>query len=176
MCFLTAFNPLFLVYVALFSLSLFGFILAMMNLNVDEVARHIAEGFPRRAISIYFIVIAVFLSLAWLRVVAVPSLTWTPPYGLESAITLVIQAIDLGVIVPVSFITARLLSKKSGWGYVLASVLLIKIIMMGAALIAMIISQLMAGVEIDPVVSVIFVLISASGIVLGINTLKNVQD
>jgi hypothetical protein len=80
------------------------------------------------------------------------------------------------VIVPVSFITARLLSKKSGWGYVLASVLLIKIIMMGAALIAMIISQLMAGVEIDPVVSVIFVLISASGIVLGINTLKNVQD
>lgn len=176
MCFLTAFNPLFLVYVALFSLSLFGFILAIMNLDVDEVTHHISDGFPRRAISIYFIIIAVFLSLAWLRLVTVPSLTWTPPYGLESAVTLVIQAIDLGIIVPTSFITAALLSRKSGWGYVLSSVLLLKILMMGAALIAMIISQLLASVEIDPVTSVFFVLIGFSGIIFGIVTLKNIRD
>jgi hypothetical protein len=176
MSFLTAFNPLFLVYVALFSLSLFGFILSMMNLDVDEVTRHISDRFPRRAISIYFIVIAVFLSLAWLRLVTVPSLTWTPPYGLESAITLVIQALDLGVIVPVSFITAALLSRKSGWGYVLSSVLLIKVIMLGAALIAMIISQILAGVEVPPVTSVFFVLISVSGIIFGIITLRNIRD
>ena len=176
MSFLTAFNPLFLVYVALFSLSLFGFILAMKNLDVDEVTRHISAGFPRRAISIYFIAIAVFLSLAWLGLVTVPSLTWTPPYGLESAITLVIQAIDLGVIVPVSFITAMLLSRKSGWGYVLSSVLLIKVIMMGAALIAMIIGQLIAGVEIPVVTSIFFVLISVSGITFGIIALRNIRD
>lgn len=176
MCFLTAFNPLFLVYVALFSLSLFGFILSMMNLDVDEVTRHISDRFPRVAIATYFIIIALFLSLAWLRLVTVPSLTWTPPYGLESAITLVIQALDLGVIVPVSFITATLLLRKSGWGYVLSSVLLIKIIMMGAALIAMIISQLAAGVQIDPVTSVFFILISVSGITFGIMTLRNIQE
>ena len=176
MSFLTAFNPLFLVYVALFSLSLFGFILAMMKLDVGKVTRHISDGFPRRAISIYFIVIAVFLSLAWLGIVTLPSLTWTPPYGLESAITLVIQAIDLGVIVPVSFITAVLLSRKSGWGYVLSAVLLIKVIMMGAALIAMIIGQLVAGLEIPIVTSVFFVLISVSGIIFGIITLRNIRD
>ena len=175
MSFLTAFNPLFLVYVALFSLSLFGFILAMMNLDVNEVVRHISDGFPRRAVSIYFIAIAVFLSFAWLGLVTVPSLTWTPPYGLESAITLVIQAIDLGVIVPVSFVTAVLLSRRSGWGYVLSAVLLIKIIMMGAALIAMIIGQLLAGVEVPVVTSIFFVIIGISGIIFGIITLKNVQ-
>ena len=176
MSFLTAFNPLFLVYVALFSLSLFGFILAMMKLDVGEVTRRISDGFPRRAISIYFIAIAVFLSLAWLGIVTLPSLTWTPPYGLESAITLVIQAIDLGVIVPVSFVTAVLLSRKSGWGYVLSAVLLIKVIMMGAALIAMIIGQLVAGLEIPIVTSVFFVLISVSGIIFGIITLRNIRD
>jgi len=176
MSFLTAFNPLFLVYVALFSLSLFGFILSMMNLNVDEVVRHISDGFPRRAVSIYFIAIAVFLSLAWLGLVTVPSLMWTPPYGLESGITLVIQALDLGVIVPVSFVTAVLLSRKSGWGYVLSAVLLIKVIMMGAALISMIIGQILAGVEIDPITSIIFVLISISGIIFGIITLRNIRD
>jgi hypothetical protein len=176
MCFLTAFNPLFLVYVALFSLSLFGFILSMKNLDVDEVARHIKDGFPRRAIATYFIIVAVFLTLAWLGLVAAPSLTWAPPAGLESAITMVIQALDLGVIVPTSLITATLLLKKQAWGYALSSVMLLKILTMGAAFIAMIIGQILAGVDVDPVISVIFVLISVSGIVFGIVALRNIRD
>ena len=176
MCFLTAFNPLFLVYVALFSMSLFGFILSMMSLDVDEVTRHISDGFPRRAIATYFIIVAVFLTLAWLGLVASPSLTWTPPNGLESAITMVIQALDLGVIVPTSLITASLLLKKQPWGYALASVMLLKILTMGTALIAMIVNQLLEGVQIDPVTSVIFALISLAGISLGIVTLRNIRD
>ena len=176
MCFLTAFNPLFLVYVALFSLSLFGFILSIKNLDADEVMRHISDRFPRRVVATFFIIVAVFLSLAWLGLVASSSLTWTPPAGLESAITMVIQALDLGVIVPTSFITASLLIKKQAWGYALSSVLLLKILTMGAALIAMIISMILAGVEVDPVTSAIFVIICISGIILGIITLKNIRD
>lgn len=176
MCFLTAFNPFFLVYVALFSLSLFGFILSLKNLDVDEVMRHVRGGYPRRAVATYFIIVAVFLSIAWLGLVASPSLTWTPPNGLESAITMVIQALDLGIIVPTSFLTASLLIKKQAWGYALSSVLLLKILTMGAALIAMIIGQILAGVTVDMVVSTIFVIISLSGIVLGIITLRNIRD
>jgi hypothetical protein len=176
MCFLTAFNPLFLVYVALFSLSLFGFILSMSNLDVNEVTRHISEGFPRRAIATYFIIVAVFLTLAWLGLTAAASLTWTPPNGLESAITMVIQALDLGVIVPTSLITATLLLKKQPWGYALSSVMLLKILTMGTALIAMIINQIIDGVQVDPVTSVIFVLISISGIIFGIIALRNIRD
>jgi hypothetical protein len=160
----------------LFSMSFFGFILSMKNLDVDDVKRHILDGFPRRAIATYFIIIAVFLSLAWLRLVAPSSLTWTPPNGLESAITMVIQAIDLGIIVPTAFITASLLIKKQAWGYALSSVLLLKILTMGAALIAMIIGQILAGVEVDPVTSIIFVLISISGIIFGIIALRSIRD
>jgi hypothetical protein len=176
MCFLTAFNSLFLVYVALFSLSLFGFILSMSSLDVDEVARHISSGFPRRVVAFYFIIVAVFLLLAWLGLVASPSLRWTPPAGLESAITMVIQALDLGVIVPTSLITATLLLKKQAWGYTLSSVMLLKILTMGAALIAMIVGQMLAGVPIDLVISVIFTLISLTGIILGIITLRNIRN
>ena len=176
MCFLTAFNLLFLVYVALFSLSLFGFILSISNLDVDDVARHISDGFPRRAVATYFIIVAVFLSLAWLGLVASAALTWTPPAGLESAITMVIQALDLGVIVPTSFIAATLLLKRRAWGYALSSVLLLKILTMGAALIAMIIGQILAGVQMDPITSVIFVLISISGIIFGLIALQNIRD
>ncbi len=176
MCFLTAFNPLFLVYVTLFSLSLFGFILSMSSLDAAEIVLHISDRFPRRAVAAYFIIVAAFLTLAWLGLVGPHLLAWTPPPGLESAITMVIQALDLGVIVPTSFITAALLMKKQPWGYALSSVLLLKILTMGAALIAMIAGQILAGVAIDPVTSAIFVLISISGIVLGIVTLRNIKD
>jgi hypothetical protein len=66
--------------------------------------------------------------------------------------------------------------KKQAWGYALSSVMLLKILTMGAALIAMIIVQILAGVEVDPVISVIFFLISLSGIILGIITLRNIRD
>jgi hypothetical protein len=46
---------------------------------------------------------------------------------------------------------------------------------MGAALTAMIVGQNLAGVPIDVVISLIFVIISVSGIILGIVTLKNIR-
>ncbi|BBB47211.1 hypothetical protein [Pelolinea submarina] len=176
MSFLTAFNAFFLVYVALFSLSLFAFILALMALDPAEVAAHIGERFPRRAITTYFLVVAAFLALAWLGLVVPPMLTGTAPAGLESAITMVIQALDLGVIVPTAILTALLLRKGNAWGYTLSLVVLLKILTMGAALISMIIVQLLSGVAVDPVVTAGFGVISLSGIILAAMTLRTIND
>jgi len=176
MSFLTAFNPLYLVYVALFSLSLFGFILSLAGLNPEEVAAHLSDQFPRRTIATYFIIVAAFLSLAWLGLVVPPMFSGKPPAGLESAITMVIQSLDLGVIMPTAFLTAILLLQKRPWGDTLAVVVLFKILSMGAALIAMIINQMLNQVTIDPVTSVIFVLISLSGMALAVTALRNIRE
>ena len=176
MSFLTAFNPLYLVYVALFSLSLFGFILSLKGIDPNEVVSHLSDRFPRRTIAIYFTIVAAFLTLAWLGLVAPPMFNGTPPAGLETAITMVIQSLDLGVIVPTSLLTAILLFKERPWGYTLAVVVLFKMLTMGTALIAMIIVQYVAKVAIDPVTSIIFVLISISGITLAILTLRNIKN
>ncbi len=176
MSFLTVFNPLYLVYVIIFSLSLFGFIISISGLDPDEVASRISDKFPRRTIAVYFLIVAGFLSLAWLGLVDPPMFSGKPPAGLESAITMVIQSFDLGVIVPTSLITAILLLQKRPWGLTLACVVLLKILTMGAALVAMIIGQILAQVAIDPVISVIFVLISLSGMALAITALRNIRD
>jgi hypothetical protein len=176
MSFLTAFNSLFLVYVALFSLSLFGFILALAGLEPEQIASHISDRFPCRTIATYFIVVAAFLAFAWLGLVVPPMFTGKPPAGIESAITLVIQVLDLGVIVPTSVFTAILLLKRQPWGYTLSTVILLKILTMGAALISMIIVQMLAGVAVDPAISITFGLISVTGIVLAIVTLRAIQD
>ena len=145
MSFLTAFNPFYLIYVALFSLSLFGFILALSGLDPVFVAAHISDKFPRRAIASYFIIVAAFLSLAWLGLVVPPMFNGQPPAGLESAITMGIQSLNLGVIVP-------------------------------TALIAMTFNQVREGVAVDPGVSVIFIIISLSGIILAIAALRNIHN
>ena len=58
----------------------------------------------------------------------------------------------------------------------MAPVLYVITAIVGAVLIAMIVSMILAGVKIDPVTSVIFVLISVSGIIFGIIALRNIRD
>ncbi len=176
MAFLTAFNSLFLVYVALFSLSLFAFILALSGLDPDFVTRRIGQGFPRRSIVVFLFGLAAFLTVAWLgRIRAVMQGT-AGASGLESYTTLVIQALDLGVIAPTAVLTAILLLKQRAWGYALSSVLLFKATLFGAALIAMIVSQMLAGVPLEPVISAVFVLIILAGIGLTFLMLRSVRE
>jgi hypothetical protein len=98
-----------------------------------------------------------------------------PPIGLEAYTTLVIQAMDLGIIVPASALTAALLWQRRPWGYTLAYVVLIKGVTFGVALIAMIVGQLLAGVGINPVEAAVFSLIPVVGIVLTTLALRNLR-
>lgn len=68
------------------------------------------------------------------------------------------------------------LLKKRPWGFTLACVVLLKILNMGTALIAMILNQVREGVAVDPVVSVVFVIISISGMILAVAALRNIRD
>jgi hypothetical protein len=57
----------------------------------------------------------------------------------------------------------------------LAMVVLLKTLTMGAALIAMIIGQILAKVAVDPLTSAFFVLISISGIILALAALRTMR-
>ena len=174
--FLSAYNPFFLVYVALFSLSLYGFIFAVAGLNPEEVSRKVSGKMPRRAIAVFLMMIASFLTMAWLGRIIPPLLAGTPPFGLEAYTTLVIQAFDLGIIIPASAITAVLLWQKQPWGYTLASVLLVKALMMGSALVAMIISQIWVGVVVSAVEIIMFSAIALAALIFTIVQFRSIAE
>jgi hypothetical protein len=173
--FLSVYNELFLVYVGLFSLSLFAFILALSGMDTELVTRSVAAGMPRRGIAVFLLFIAVFLTLAWLGRIVPPLLTGQPPVGLEAYTTLVIQVLDLGIIVPTSALTAVLLLRQHPWGYTLASVLLVKALMMGAALVAMIIAQVLTGVAVGAVESAIFTGIALAALIFTVMLFRNIE-
>jgi hypothetical protein len=150
MCFGTAYNNLFLVYVALFSLSLFAFILSMMSFDMKTLTQHFSERLPRRAFAAMFILIGAFLSLAWLGRIIPPLMqNGSPP--LENVTSLFIQAMDLGMIVPLCFLSAVFLLRRNPFGYLLASISVMKFLTMGMAVSVMGINMVRAGVPASPV-------------------------
>ncbi|HZW04587.1 MAG TPA: hypothetical protein VFF68_11715, partial [Anaerolineaceae bacterium] len=96
--------------------------------------------------------------------------------ALENTTTLVIQALDLGLIVPLTLLAAVLLLRRSVWGYLLASVAVLKIITMGLAVSAMAINMARAGTPENPVIAGVFLALTLVNLVMAFHLLKNIQD
>ena len=174
MAMLTSYNALFLVYVALFSLSLYDFILSMMAFDLEALPRHFSEQLPRRWIAGLMFLVGGFLLLAWLGRIVSPLLQGETPV-LENTTTLVIQAMDLGLIVPLAILSGILLLRRSAWGYLLASVTLLKGVTLGLGVSAMAINMTLRGVPDSLGVMVPFLAITLMNLVMAVLLLKNVN-
>ncbi len=175
MCFGAAYNQLFLVYVALFSLSLFAFILSMMSFDLKMLPAHFSEKLPRRAIAALLFFAAAFLSLAWLGRIA-PSLFGDQIPLLENVTSMFIQAMDLAIVVPLCVLAGILLLCRDPWGYLLASVGLLKFLTMGIAVSLMGLNMARVGVPVSAVELVVFPAIALANLVMVALLLKNIKD
>jgi hypothetical protein len=175
MAFGAQYNALFLVYVALFSLSLFAFVLVMMTFDLDSLPAHFSDKLPRRWIAGLLFFAAAFLALAWLGRIAA---TFTPGAipALENTTSMFIQVMDLGIIVPVCLLSGILLLRRRPWGYLLASVGLMKFLTMGTAVSLMALNMLRVGVPVSAVELVIFPAIALANLVTVGFLLRNIRD
>ncbi len=175
MCFGAAYNKLFLVYVALFSLSLFAFILCMMSFNLETLADHFSKKLPRKAIAGLLFFAAAFLTLAWLGRIAPTILQdQTPP--LENVTSMFIQAMDLGIVVPLCVLAGALLLRRDPWGYLLASISLLKFLTMGTAVSLMGLNMARVGVPVNPGMVAVFLGIALVNLVMVVLLLKNIKE
>jgi len=171
-----AYNPLFLIYVALFTLSLAALVLAVMDIDIVSLPSHFPANLPRRSIAAVLFAVGGFLLLAWSGRI-LPSLAEDrPPFGLESYTTLVIQVLDLGLIVPLAILAGVLLLGRTGWGYLLASVALIKGFTMGTAVSTMAFAILFAGEQVSLIELIVFPTLTVSIIALTVVLLKSVRE
>ena len=172
MCFGAAYNRLFLVYVALFSLSLFAFILSMMSFDLKTLPQYFSEHLPRRGIAALLFFAGAFLLLAWLGRI-VPTLLQEQVPALENTTSMFIQVMDLGIVVPLCILSGILLLRRSAWGYLLASVSMMKFLRMGQAGSLLGFNMVRVGVPASPVELVIFPTITLINLVMTVLLLKN---
>lgn len=174
MSMLAAYNSLFLVYVALFGISLFAFILSMLSVDLAELPQHFSSSLPHRWIAGMLFVVGGFLLFVWLGRI-VPPLFQNQTPVLENATTLVIQAMDLALIVPLAILSGILLLRHSAWGYLLASVFVMKSITLGLAVSMMAINMARAGIPDSLGLMIPFMVIMLINLVMAVVLLKNVE-
>lgn len=146
---LVVYNKCFLLYVLLVSIGLYNFILCMIQIVKTEFPANYFKYVPVKPLAVFQMITGVMLGGMWLSRVISAALMHGVPVGLEHYSTLVIQANDLAIIVPVSFISAYLLLKRNKIGYALFIVLEVKGIAMAMAVSAMVINMARAGVAVS---------------------------
>lgn len=175
MCFGAAYNPLFLLYVALFSLSLFAFVLVMMSFDLKTLPAHFSSKLPRRAIAGLLLFAAAFLSLAWLGRIAATFAPGAIP-ALDNITSMFIQVMDLGVIVPTCILSSILLLRRNPWGYLLTSVGMMKFLTMSIAVTTMGLNMARLGLPVSPVELGVFPAMALANLVMSVILLKNISE
>jgi hypothetical protein len=152
----TAFNELFLLYVATMAVSLFALIAALRALSADGLDAMV-DRLPRRGTVAFLVVLPAVLVLVWLPLVVEPLITGQPAAAVEHYTTFVTGALDLGILLPTALVGASLVRRRQVTGYLIAFCLAGFSAILGPALIAMTVAQLRAGVIMDAADIAVFV-------------------
>jgi hypothetical protein len=124
------FNPFFLLYTALFSLSIFALITGLADHSLSVVKEIFSGSTPVRPISIFLAAISIPLAIVEVSQIMNSLIEDRPPIA-----PTLIYALDLSLIVPLSALAAILLWKRKSWGFILAMVMLVKAFLYGLVLV-----------------------------------------
>lgn len=134
-----AFGPLFLPFVIIYGLSLVAVGWIVSTMSLAEVAQRASGDFPRRGMAVLCFLLAAVLVVMWLGRIAA-AMRGEIQGVLHGQTTLVVQALDLGLIVPLALFTGVAAWRGRAIGYLLSAALVVKAFAMAAAICAMLLS------------------------------------
>jgi hypothetical protein len=171
-----SFNPLFLVYVAIFALSAVAFFVNLGGIKVSSLPKHISAHFPRWLFIVFTLVMSSALIVLWLGRIIPYTLAGRFPDELAGLTTLVTQAFDLGIVVPLLLSTAILLWRRSIWGYFLGGISLTFGFVMCTTLPAWIVVPLIQVGQMNIIEAVPFLLLCLIGLFVAGRFFWSVQE
>ncbi len=150
------YNYMFLVYSFLAGTSFFALALTLLGMDREKLPSNFKPAAPVRLCGAFLLFNTASIALLWLSIVVPPILDGSIyPLQLQHYTTLIVQGLDLGLLLPLSFVTALLIIKKRPFGYLLAPVYLVFLTLLMSALIAKIIAMGTVGANIIPSVFII---------------------
>jgi hypothetical protein len=168
------FNQLFLVYVILTGTSFFTLALVLFSFDLKKLPENFRKNTPVKFPGIFLICMSLCITFLWLGIVVPPLIDGTIfPDAVQHYTTLTVQALDLSIFLPISFLSGLLLLKKKNIGYLMAGVTLVFLTLLMIALVAKLIAMYNAGVNVVPAIYLIpaFTILAGLGCFL---LLKNV--
>lgn len=123
-----ALNAFFLIYAALFTLSMYSLIFGLVFLDYNKIEKSFKKKTPVKGISIFMILLAVTLGGAWIAQWVNFVLTGNPPQIMINlhATNNLVATLDLTFVVPLCIVAAYYLWIRKPVGYVLTIMLNVK--------------------------------------------------
>ncbi len=180
MTFAAAYNPLFLVYTALFSSSLFVFIVIISSIDPHQLETRDLKTMSNIRIAIYFFIAGTVVLVLWGMEIVSGLITGEPPILLAHYTTAVTHAIDMGVIAPTAFYVGIKILHKNPNGYRFGLPLIILNVLIGLCVISQTIMQISYGVELHPgqIIGIVgsWLVLGLMALLSGISLYKNLCE
>lgn len=135
-----AFGPLFPLFIAIYAASLAGIVWLGVSVAADGIALRFGHHFPRRSFAALNVGLAALLAVMWTARIATGLGGDLEAAGLRGETTMVVQALDLGLLLPSAAFISVLAWRRSDAGYALAAAFVVTGLAMGAAIAAMLLS------------------------------------
>lgn len=170
--FIAMYNSFFLIYVILMGLAFFALILNIITFNVGDLKKSFNEKLPVKFLGGYLIFITIAIAMLWFQKILPMG---SVPDDLDHYTSMVIQGFDLGIVIPSIVITSILLIRRNPYGYLFTPIFIIKSITLLTALTAMVIGQIVAGIELGLGEIIMFPIFNLIAIYCLFLVLKNVK-
>lgn len=146
----TAYNELFVVYVAMVSLSLSALVLVVRTVDLTGLPPAVLDRLPRRGLAVLLLAGAALTTLVWLEPLVTAALTGSAPPMLLHSTTLVTEVLDLAVVAPAAVLAGLLLLRGRTEGLLLGVPLLVLLWVLAPVIITQTVFQLAAGWSFTP--------------------------
>ena len=140
------YNDLFLVYVWLMTISLTAFIMVCVNITGFRLNECFHDKPKLKFTGLFMLVMGLLVGAMWLARIIPPLLSGTVPESVEHYTTLIIQAMDLGLVIPAMIVAGILTLRNNPIGYFLSTLLSIKLLTMLIAITAMMVGMTNNGI------------------------------
>lgn len=154
-----ALGPLFPLFIVIYASSLVAIAWIVATIPVADLPLRFSDSFPRRGMAILSFALAALLVIMWSgRIIG--ALRGEVEGVLLGQTTLVVQALDLGLVVPLALFTGVTAWRGSAIGYLLASTVVVKAFAMAAAICGMLLTAWVVEGALEAVPLAIFATIA----------------
>ena len=169
-----AYGPLFPVYVAIVATSVSGLALLLSRVDVASLPARFGPRFPRRAMIGFGLYMAILLAGIWVPLIA-RTFTETSVPQLFGGTTLVVQAFDLGFLVPLGLFTAVTVYRRLPVGYLLSAVVIVKGASIALGIAAMLVVEWVTTGEPQLPPVIVFGLTAAAGLAIAVRMYRGID-
>lgn len=169
------YNQLFLLYVTLLSLSFFALLTCLLRFDISTLTNNFSFKTPNKFVGGFLIANSILIAFLWLSIIVPPLVNGSLyPSALEHYTTLIVQGMDLGLLLPLAFISGLLFIKMKPVGYLAGTTYIIFLSILMTALTAKIVAMALNDVNVVPAIFII-PLINLITIFCAVLLIKNIS-